>query len=383
MGISLASFRRDEREHLGDDGSNQFSDAQIENAVFRALDLTFPRGKPYFYELVTDETSYTGANINDSNTTELTIPSAFTPQSGWRGAGKITRLEARMSNIAVGVSFTASASTDALTNSDGTVPANGTAVIVAGASLPTGLVQGTTYYVVNASTTTYKLSATSGGTAIDLTANGSGKITADPGVIYDPWFQLKQHIEIDDPAESNPRIRFRVGSQSMPFELRIYGIRPIAIPIYTCSAVASTDIITVSTPTTGTFTNGNTIRFKNTAPTGLTVGTLYYIVSASGQTFKVSLTSGGTAVDITADSSGTFYQLDGDLIPGSDHPGFQSYLREAVEVWLRRARAIPAASDIYANLQRGVLAEDAMTKLAEKYKMAPVGQTRFRYGGSR
>lgn len=44
----------------------------------------------------------------------------------------------------------------------------------AGAVLPTGLTEGTTYFVRDATTDNFKLAATSGGTAIDLTADGGG-----------------------------------------------------------------------------------------------------------------------------------------------------------------------------------------------------------------
>jgi hypothetical protein len=43
-------------------------------------------------------------------------------------------------------------------------------------SLPTGLAAGTLYYVVNAATDTFKVSATQGGAAIDITTTGSGKV---------------------------------------------------------------------------------------------------------------------------------------------------------------------------------------------------------------
>ncbi len=54
---------------------------------------------------------------------------------------------------------------------------NGNTVVVwavPGASLPTGLSEGTIYFVVGATTDTLQLSTTSGGSAIDITAVGSG-----------------------------------------------------------------------------------------------------------------------------------------------------------------------------------------------------------------
>lgn len=42
-------------------------------------------------------------------------------------------------------------------------------------SLPTGLTEGTVYFVVSSATNTFKLSATSGGAAVDITAVGGGE----------------------------------------------------------------------------------------------------------------------------------------------------------------------------------------------------------------
>lgn len=49
---------------------------------------------------------------------------------------------------------------------------------VAGGSLPTGLTASTSYYVINATTNTFNVSATSGGTAINTSSAGSGTFTA-------------------------------------------------------------------------------------------------------------------------------------------------------------------------------------------------------------
>lgn len=47
--------------------------------------------------------------------------------------------------------------------------------------------------------------------------------------------------------------------------------------------------------------------FSEALPTGLTEGTLYYVVSSATNTFKVSATLGGAAVDITAVGGGEGY----------------------------------------------------------------------------
>jgi hypothetical protein len=50
----------------------------------------------------------------------------------------------------------------------------------------------------------------------------------------------------------------------------------------------------------------------NALPTGITEGTVYYIISAgTSDTLTISATSGGTVIDITAAGSGTMVVLDG------------------------------------------------------------------------
>lgn len=46
-----------------------------------------------------------------------------------------------------------------------------------------------------------------------------------------------------------------------------------------------------------------------TIPTGLTRGAVYYVVSVSGNTFSLALTSGGAAIDITAAGAGVVQKL--------------------------------------------------------------------------
>lgn len=56
--------------------------------------------------------------------------------------------------------------------------ANGDRVMlfnVLGTALPTGVTEGTVYFVVNVATDTFKVSTTSGGAAVDLTAVGGGE----------------------------------------------------------------------------------------------------------------------------------------------------------------------------------------------------------------
>ena len=127
-----------------------------------------------------------------------------------------------------------------------------------------GLVNGTQYYIINASATEFQLSATSGGAAINLTANYS--ITADG------------------------------------------------------SDVAVVDVATDTINAANTFVDGDLITYDNGGGTdiaGLVSGTNYYIISATPASFQVSLTSGGAAVVLTAVGAGTDHVFRADI--GSSH----------------------------------------------------------------
>ena len=111
-------------------------------------------------------------------------------------------------------------------------------------SLPSPLTAGTVYYIINPTGTTAQLATTSGGAAISLTTSGTGTIT-----MYTP------------------------GTASA-------GISPYV---------------------------GLAVVFNTTGglPTGLSVGTVYYVASASGSTFSVSATSTGPAIAFLSAGSGT------------------------------------------------------------------------------
>jgi hypothetical protein len=74
---------------------------------------------------------------------------------------------------------------------------------------------------------------------------------------------------------------------------------------YAFTAAASTDVLTAPG---SAYSNGQTVVVfagaGATLPTGLTAGTIYYVVNASGATAKLAATSGGTAIDLTGDGAG-------------------------------------------------------------------------------
>lgn len=74
------------------------------------------------------------------------------------------------------------------------------------------------------------------------------------------------------------------------------------------------------------FSNTNTVRLLftlgGTTPTGVSLQTTYYIVNVSGTTFNLSLTSGGSAIDITAAGSGRVALLSPKTILNGDTSSF-------------------------------------------------------------
>lgn len=91
----------------------------------------------------------------------------------WSGANIDGRGVAWASGNISGVNTT----TDTLTSTSHGRPNGFCLVITSTGTMPGGLVSGTRYFVINAATNTFQLSATSGGSAIDITSSGSGTIT--------------------------------------------------------------------------------------------------------------------------------------------------------------------------------------------------------------
>lgn len=81
------------------------------------------------------------------------------------------------------------------------------------------------------------------------------------------------------------------------------GTQPVACTI----SIASPGVVTLLG--SYTFSNGMAIRLKTTGalPTGLSVGTTYFVVNATPTTFQLSATFGGAAITTSGTQSGTHY----------------------------------------------------------------------------
>ena len=84
-----------------------------------------------------------------------------------------------------------------------------------------------------------------------------------------------------------------------------YYLQP-TFPMYPYTAVPATDYLKLSY---SPFINGDQVIVytDDTVPGGLISGTTYYVINASGNTFQLSASSGGTAINITSVGSGHQY----------------------------------------------------------------------------
>ena len=91
----------------------------------------------------------------------------------------------------------------------------------------------------------------------------------------------------------------------------------------TFTMVASTDIATAPGQS---FVNTDKVivltQSGTAIPTGLTQGTIYFIISVSGNTFQLSLTSGGAAINTTADGGGKIVKVVPQTILTGQTPSF-------------------------------------------------------------
>ena len=127
-----------------------------------------------------------------------------------------------------------------------------------------GLTDGANYYIIAATASEFQLSLTSGGAAIDLTANNEVTIDSTDTAV----------VEVTDDK------------------------------IITANTFSDDDIVT--------YDNGG-----GTDIGGLTDGTDYYIINATATEFQLSATSGGAAIDITAVGVGAAHVFRQDI--GSSH----------------------------------------------------------------
>ena len=185
-----------------------------------------------------------------------------------------------------------------------------------GASAVGGLTISGEYQLTVVSATTY-----------NITASGNASSTTSGGGTVQAIYQLSVGPEVAVPLNGwgagtysggvwgigqASTDALRLWSQSNFGEDLVFGPRGGGIYYWNASVgtTGPTVTITIATPAVCTCTqnliDGDVVRFTTTGalPTGLTVGTLYYVRNASGATFNVSATESGALIDTSGSQSG-------------------------------------------------------------------------------
>lgn len=118
-----------------------------------------------------------------TNSAAVTFPTSTGSQGSAKGFGIWDAASAgnllRKSYLVSGNYLEFTAAVDDTITAPGHTFANGDNVVLlalGGTALPTGVTQGTLYFVVSSATNTFKVSTTSGGSAVDITVVGGGQV---------------------------------------------------------------------------------------------------------------------------------------------------------------------------------------------------------------
>jgi hypothetical protein len=222
-------------------------------------------------------------------------------------------------------------------------------------TLPSPLATGTVYYVQSViDVNSFTIAASSGGSAINTTTDGSGAhsiikpiITTTAGSGTHTGYKVTFDIGAYGQARSVNPLQFRkpdfwtfsnfgqdllaVASQ----DGRLLHFTPGTGILAPLTEVKSTDVqyalttatVTITTGSPGTINwtshglaNGARVRFTaTTIPTGISASSVYYVVNSATNTFQVATTLGGAGVSIsTAGSAITGYSLPSWDVPTSN-----------------------------------------------------------------
>ncbi len=232
--------------------------------------------------------------------------------------------------------FTADSSTDVITATGHGLTDGKRVVLSTTNTLPAGLSAERFYFVRDATTDTFKLSLTSGGTAIDLTDNGTGTHTfATAGTLTDyaaaallqhlfkiATFTVPTNVYVGlsqvDPADDGSGLdepdghgyarvqtnTWNAASGGASANTGVVNFAVVESDNGTVTVDAGTDVFT---------SNGHGLAddeavvftTTDTLPAGLSANTPYFVRDSTTNTFKVSATKGGSAVDVTDTGTGT------------------------------------------------------------------------------
>lgn len=181
-------FSNDARNSMLDDFALDYDFVSLHTAYSSTGASEVTGGSPAYARKAITWNAAASGSLDNSNTQVFDVPAGTTIRfyGFWTdvAAGTFGGMFPLQDTAGARIPFTAEDTTDVLT-ADGHGYSDTQSVVVwdtTGAVIPTGLVEGTVYFVRDATTDTFKLAATSGGAAIDLTTDGAGfvqKITPE------------------------------------------------------------------------------------------------------------------------------------------------------------------------------------------------------------
>jgi len=181
-------------------------------------------------------------------------------------------------------------------------PLNGTAVrFTTDGLLPAPLTTTTTYYVINRTATTFQVSLTSGGSAVDTNAFGSGTHTVTTVSLATTAPAGTANNQLATTAFVSNAIT------NVPVTLVDWSLsETTTTQALSSMTVASPTVITVPTAPA----NGTAVSFAASGagvlPTGITANAAYYVYDRTSTTYKLSTTAGNSqTATITAGATFT------------------------------------------------------------------------------
>lgn len=202
-----------------------------------------------------------------------------------------------------------------------------------------------------------------GGAPIGLLVGNQGTVKGLQSIVadrlYNTWL-LKQCRRIDGTKAfrsiADPNIGLRMPYSLVADSAVVQNENLLGGRTFTA---ATTDVITA---TAHGLSNGMTIEVYNIGgalPTGLSAGTTYFVRDAAADTFKVALTAGGTAVDITGVGTGTNYLLTREVETSQTYglytPIFKTY--RSMQIVTNELLADSTAMDVVASQMAGAISE--------------------------
>lgn len=187
--------------------------------------------------------------------------------------------------LGTGTNFTVTAANDTIDITSHSFTNGQQVTLSSTGTLPAGLSANTVYYVVESTTNTFKLSLTSGGSAIDITDTGSGT------------HSIHTQFKVPDMRGSA-----FIGK----------GQKTVALTFVDGDVNTGTDVITVDSNQFFYTGQAVTLTTTGTLPTGLSA-TTYYVIRVSDTTIKLATSvanaNDGDAVNITAAAGGGTHTL--------------------------------------------------------------------------